>query len=148
MFPNIFVYIFGNKKKPRSLICDLQCTTMASLIGCLTTLDDPEYLETWIRCFEALVKVNKQRDRRSEGEQNAITEMFNATAGCEAIYKVSTIAYPRNLEELNFKEVGEVIKRNTSEKKFSHRGKNEVYENKTTPRWVYCTIRIPIERNS
>ena len=90
---------------------------MASLIGCLTTLDDPEYVEKWISCFEALARVKKLRVRRSEGEQNEITDMFFATAGCEAIQKVSTIAYPRNLEELTFKEFGEVIKRNIRSKK-------------------------------
>ena len=44
--------------------------------------------------------------------------MFIATAGSEAIQKVSTMAYPRNLEELTFKEIGEVIiKRNIRPKK-------------------------------
>ena len=90
---------------------------MASLIGCLTTLDDPEYVETWIRCFKALARVKKQTDRRSEGEQNEITDIFLATAECEAIQKVSTMAYPRNLKELTFKEIGEVIKRNIRPKK-------------------------------
>ena len=52
----------------------------------------------------------KLRDRRSKGEVNEITEMFLATAGCEAVQKVSTMAYPRNLEKLTFKEIGEVIK--------------------------------------
>ena len=58
---------------------------MALLIGCLTTLDDPGYAVTWIRYFETLATVKKLRDRRSEGEQNEITDMFLATAGCEAI---------------------------------------------------------------
>ena len=58
-----------------------------------------------------LASVKELRDRRSEGEQNEIADMFLVTAGCEAIQKVSTMAYPRNLEELTFKEIGEVIKR-------------------------------------
>ena len=78
---------------------------MALPIGCLTTLDDPEYVETWIS------------DRRSEGEQNEITDMFLATAGCKGIQKVSMMVYPRNLEELTFKEIGKVIKRNIRPKK-------------------------------
>ena len=90
---------------------------MASPIGCLTSLDDPKYVETWIRCFDALARVKKLRDRRSEGEQNEITDMFFATAGCEAIQKVSTMAYSRNQEELIFKEIGEVIKRDIRPKK-------------------------------
>ena len=75
---------------------------MASPIGCLTTVHDPEYLEIWIRHFKALVRVKKLRDRRSEGGQNEITDIFLATAGCETIQKVSTMADPRNLEEIDF----------------------------------------------
>ena len=93
---------------------DFQGTTMASPIGCLTTLDYPKYVET---CFEALDRATKLRDRRSEGEQNEITDIFLATAGCEAIQKVSTMAYPRNLEDLTFKEICEVIKSNIRPKK-------------------------------
>ena len=89
---------------------------MASPIGYLTTLND-EYVETWIRCFKALARVKKLRDRRREGEQNEITDMFLATVGCEAIQKVSTMVYPRNLEKLTFKEIGTVIKRDIKPKK-------------------------------
>ena len=90
---------------------------MASLIGCLTALDDPEYTETWISCFEVLARVKKLRDRWSIGEQNEITDLCLTTARREAIEKVSTMAYPRNLEELTFKEIGELIKRNIRQKK-------------------------------
>ena len=90
---------------------------MASLIGCLARLDDPEYVETWIKCLGALARVKKLRDRRSEGEENEITVVFLTTAGCEAIQKISTMAYPRNLEELTFQEISEVIKRNIRPKK-------------------------------
>ena len=90
---------------------------MALLIGCLTRLDNCKYVETWIRCFEALARIKKLRDRRSEGEQNEMTDMFPTTAGCKAIQKVSMMAYLRNLEELTFREIGEVIKRNIRPKK-------------------------------
>ena len=90
-------------EKSRGLTRDFQGITMASPIGCLTTLNNPEYVETWIRCFEALVRVKKLSDRRSEGEQNKITNMFLATVRCESIQRVSTMAYLRNLEELTFK---------------------------------------------
>ena len=43
--------------------------------------------------------------------------MFLTTAGCEAIQRVSTMPYSRNLEELAFKEISEVIKRNIRPKK-------------------------------
>ena len=90
---------------------------MALPIGCLNILDDPEYVETWIRCFEVLARVKKLKERQSEEEQNEITDMFLTTTGCEAIQRVSMMAYPKNLEELTFKEIGEVIKRNIRPKK-------------------------------
>ena len=90
---------------------------MVSPIGCLTTLNNTEYVETWIRCFEVLARVKKLRDRQSEGEQNEITDMFLSTAGCKAIQRVSMMAYPRNLEELTFKEISKAIKRNIRPKK-------------------------------
>ena len=64
-----------------------------------------------------LARVMKLRDRRSEGKQNEITDMFLATAGYEEIQEVSAIAYRKNLEELTFKEIGEVMKRNIRPKK-------------------------------
>ena len=66
--------------KSQDLIRDFQGTTMVSPMRCLTTHHDPENVETWIRCFEALARVKKLRDRRSKGVQNKITDMFLATA--------------------------------------------------------------------
>ena len=43
--------------------------------------------------------------------------MFLAIARCKAIQKISTMAYPRNLKELTFKGIGEVIKKNIRPKK-------------------------------
>ena len=53
-------------EKSQGLTHNIQGTTMALPIGCLTTLNNPEYVETWIRCFEALARVKKLRDRQSE----------------------------------------------------------------------------------
>ena len=136
-------------RKSRDLTRDFLDTTMASPIGCLTTPDHPEYVEIRIRRFEALAKVKKLRDRGSGGEQKEITDMFLATAGCKAIQKVSTMVDPRNQEELTFKEIGKVIKRNIRPKKrLVIAERTKVSGNKTTPRWVYCTIRTLIERKS
>ena len=120
---------------------------MASQIGCLTTLDDPEYVETWIRCFESLARMKKLRDRQNEGEQ--ITDVFLATAGCEAIQKVSTIAYPQKSRRADFQKTwwGNKKEYQTKEKVYHH-GKNKVSWKKTAYRRVYCTIRTPIERKS
>ena len=90
---------------------------MASLIGCLTTLNDPEYVEIWIRCFEALARVKKLRERDKAKRNKMKLDMFLATATYKAIQRVSTMAYPRNLEELTFKEIAKVIKRNIRPKK-------------------------------
>ena len=43
--------------------------------------------------------------------------MFLTADGCEAIQKISMMADPRNPEELTFKEIGEVIKKNIRPKK-------------------------------
>ena len=101
-------------------------------MGCLTTLDNPENMEISKRCFEALARVKKLRDRRSEGEQN---DIFLTTAGCEAIQKVSAMTYPRNLEELNFKKIGGIIKRNIRlKKRLVITERTKFQEKKTAPR--------------
>ena len=44
-------------------------------------------------------------------------DLFLATAGCEAIMKVSTMAYPTNLEDLTFEKLSQIIRRNMRLKK-------------------------------
>ena len=44
----------------------------------------------------------KLKNDKNKGGENEITDLFLATAGCEAIMKVSTMAYPTNLEDLTF----------------------------------------------
>ena len=68
---------------------------MAMPIGFLTSLDEPEYVKTWIRCFTGLAKVKKLKDRRSSGGENEIMDLFLASAGCEAIKKTSVMVYPK-----------------------------------------------------
>ena len=50
-------------EKSQGLTCDFQSTKMVLPIRCLTILNNPEFVETWIRCFEALATVKKLRDR-------------------------------------------------------------------------------------
>ena len=121
---------------------------MVSPIGCLTTLDDPEYVEIWIRCFEALAKVKKLRDRWNEGgakwnywhvPRNSRVrnnpESFN-----DHLPMKSRTDFHRNWW-------GNKKKYQTKEK-VSHRRKNKVSGNKTVPRWAYCKVRTLIERKS
>ena len=44
-------------------------------------------------------------------------DIFWATAGCEAIMKVSNVPYPTNLEDLTFEKISQIIKRNMKAKK-------------------------------
>ena len=107
---------------------------MASPIGCLTTLDDLEYVETGIRCFEALVRVKKLRNRRSQVEQNEITDMFIATAGCEAIHN-SNNGLPKKSTRAEFQRNWRGNKKEYQIKeRVSYHGKNKDSGNKTAPR--------------
>ena len=55
------------KQMSSGLTRDFQGTTMTPPIGCLITLYDPEYVETWRRCFETLAKVKKLRPTKRKG---------------------------------------------------------------------------------
>ena len=46
----------------------------------------------------------------TKGGENEITVLFLATAGCKAIMKVSTMAYPTNLEDLAFEKISQIIR--------------------------------------
>ena len=77
---------------------------MASLIGYQFSLEDPDFIDTWLRCFAASARTKKLNDDKEKGGENEITDMFLPTAGCEAIMKVSTMAYPTNLEDLTIEK--------------------------------------------
>ena len=49
-------------------------------------------------------RTKKLKDNKEKGGENEIMNFFLATAGCEVIMKVSTMAYPTNLENLIFKK--------------------------------------------
>ena len=72
--------------------------------------------------------------------------MFLTTAGCEAIQNVSTITYPRNLEELTFNEIGVIIKRNIRPKKRFVIAERMKFLETRQDSDEYCTIHTPIER--
>ena len=66
--------------------------------------EDPDFIDTWLRCFAASARTKKLKDDKEKGRENVITDLFEATAGCEAIMKVSAMAYPTNLEDLTFEK--------------------------------------------
>ena len=49
---------------------------MVSPIAVLSTLDKPEHIETWIRCFTALARVKKLRDEKTRGGDNESQTYF------------------------------------------------------------------------
>ena len=61
------------------------------------SLEDPDFVDIWIRCFAASARTKKLKDDKEKGEENEITDLFLVTAGCEAIMKVSIMAYPTNM---------------------------------------------------
>ena len=77
---------------------------MASLMGYQLSLKDPDFVDTWLRCFAANTRTKKLKDNKEKGGENEITDLFLATARCEAIMKVSTVVYPTKLEDLTFEK--------------------------------------------
>ena len=90
---------------------------MASPIGYALVFEDPEDVDTWMRCFAANARSKKLKDNKKQRGENEIADLFMANAGCEAIMKVVTIVYPREVEEMTFGEISQVIKRNMRPKK-------------------------------
>ena len=90
---------------------------MASSIGPLTRLDEPDYVETWLECFAAFARVKEWQDERRDDGTNEITNHFMASAGCEAIMKIKVIVYPRVLEKMTFREIEQAIRKDVRPKK-------------------------------
>lgn len=63
-------------------------------------MDKPDFVETWICCFAAHVQVKKLKDHKDARGENKITDLFLASAGSEAIKKISVMTYPREMEKL------------------------------------------------
>lgn len=60
---------------------------MVSPISYLTTMKDPEYVETWLKCFTVLARVKKLKGTKSSGGVNELMDLFLASARCEALKK-------------------------------------------------------------
>ena len=82
----------------------LHITSIASWIGYQLSIEDSDFVDTWLRCFAASTRTKNLKDNKEKGGENEITDFFLAATGCEVIMKVSTMAYPPNLEDLNFEK--------------------------------------------
>lgn len=74
--------------------------TMASLIELQQSLEDSNIIDTLLQCFVASEGTKMLKDYKETKRENEITDLFLTTAGCEAIIKISIMAYPINLEDL------------------------------------------------
>lgn len=73
---------------------------IALLIGSLLYVEDPDFVENWIRCFAALLRTNKIQNNKINAGENEIADLFLATTGFEVIRKISLLTYPTEIEEM------------------------------------------------
>ena len=90
---------------------------MVSPIGYQLSLEDPDFVDTWLRCFTVSTRTKKLKDDKEKGREDEIMNLFLTTAGCKVIMKVFTMGYPTNLEDLTFEKINQIIRRNMRSKK-------------------------------
>ena len=89
---------------------------MASPIGYKLYLEDPDIIDTWLRCFPESTRTKMLKDDKEKVGENEITDLFLVTAECEVIMKVSTMVYPASVEDLTFVKISQIIRRNMKPK--------------------------------
>ena len=99
------------------LVLTLYITTMALPIGCQLSLEDPDFVDTWLQCFAVSTRTKNLKDNKEKGGENEITDLFLATPGSKAIMKVFNMVYPINLEDLTIEKISQIIRRNMRPKK-------------------------------
>ena len=65
-----------------------------------------------MRYFPAQAKAKQLKENKGYSDENEITDLFLATAGPEAIMKISLMTYLRELEELTIHQIKEIILKN------------------------------------
>lgn len=90
---------------------------MASPTGSLIPLDELEFVETWIRYFAIQARTKKLKDHQVTGWENEITNLFLVSTRSEALRKISVFAYPRELGDLVYSQIPDIVKRNLKPKK-------------------------------
>lgn len=64
-----------------------------------------------------MFRLKKLNGNKVRGSKNEITDLFLALAGCKVMMKISLMIYPKEMEDLTFKEINEIVKKNISPKK-------------------------------
>ena len=75
-------------------------------------LDGLKHIETCIRCFVALARVKKSKEKKASWGENEIADLFPAPVGCEAEKKISTMNYQKDIEKSTHEEIAKNIKKN------------------------------------
>ena len=112
------------------LVLTFYITAMALLIGYQLSLEDSDFVNTWLRCFAVSARTKKLKDNTEKGGEYEITDFFLATAGCELMMKDSTMAYPANEEDLTSEKMSNHRKDYATQEKVSCDRKNEVHVDK------------------
>ena len=73
-------------------------------MGYQLSLEDPDFVDTQLRCFATIARTKNLKDDKEKGGEKRIIDLYLAKAGCEVKMKVSTMAYPTNLEDLTLKK--------------------------------------------
>lgn len=68
---------------------------MASPIGYLTSMEDPEYVETWLRFFAASARVKKLKDTKVNGGEKEVTDLFLVSVGSGSDKKSASWSIPK-----------------------------------------------------
>ena len=83
-----------NQVKREERKSDQGMTQKDKYISGSQTLEDSDFVDTWLWCLAASARTKKLKDDKEKGGENEITDLFLAIAGCEVIMKVFTMAYP------------------------------------------------------
>ena len=67
--------------------------------------------------FRSVDKVKKLKEEKPNEGENEIIFIFLDTASCEAIKKILTMAYPRELGELIYEEIVRIVKKKITKQK-------------------------------
>ena len=75
-------------------------------------LNEPDFEENWIRYLAFNASRKKLELNKKYYGENEITDLLLVTTGCEAIINISFTTYPRELEEVTFNQIKEIILKN------------------------------------
>ena len=78
-------------------------------------LDDPGLTEAWLKSFAALSRTKGLKDTKEGG--NKVTDLFLSRVGLEALKKITLMAQPKDIEQMPFDEIQQLIVDNIRPKK-------------------------------